>query len=185
MTTYHELSRHITGISKVRGRVLEHIWHRSMLLIASICRHAKRLHAHHTKVLQALKDSLRAEQIFLRTNEEAVEHYNHVLKPAELYKQEELGSALKEQETQLGMLRERKNALSRVKKTLESLVAEYSSKRHTQMADEERKALEEQVSMVTLGGLSSGMEKQQDRLRKAELALVNADLLVKMKRVKS
>ena len=185
MTTYHELSRHITGISKVRGRVLEHIWHRSMLLIASICRHAKRLHAHHTKVLQALKDSLRAEQIFLRTNEEAVEHYNHVLKPAELYKQEELGSALKEQETQLGMLRERKNALSRVKKTLESLVAEYSSKRHTQMADEERKALEEQVSMVTLGGLSSGMEKQQDRLRKAELALVNADLLVKMKRVKT
>ena len=92
---------------------------------------------------------------------------------------------MKEQETQLGMLRERKNALSRVKKTLESLVAEYSSKRHTQMADEERKALEEQVSMVTLGGLSSGMEKQQDRLRKAELALVNADLLVKIKRVKT
>ena len=53
------------------------------------------------------------------------------------------------------------------------------------MADAEKNALEAQISNVTMGSLSSAIEKQQDRLRKAELAAVNADLLAKMKQVQS
>jgi hypothetical protein len=179
MTTYHEITRHITEISRARSFVLEIIWHRSLLLIASICRHAKLMHLHHTKILNALENALKAEQDFLRKNEQAVEYYNHELKPAEMYQQEQLGATLKKQETELRMLRERKNALVRVKNTLESLVAEYTNRRHTKMKDAEKFALENHISIVTTGSLSSAMERQQDRLRKAELASASADLLVK------
>jgi hypothetical protein len=185
MMTYDELSRHISEISKVRQRVLEKIWHRAMLLVASICRHAKRMRMHHKKVLEALKSSLRLEQNFLKDNENSVNHYNHELRPEELFQQADLERQLNTQEVQLNMLRERKNALVRARKTLQNLVSEYTKRRHTEMADAEKNALEAQISNVTMGSLSSAIEKQQDRLRKAELAAVNADLLAKMKQVQS
>ena len=53
------------------------------------------------------------------------------------------------------------------------------------MEDAEKNALEAQISNVTFGSLSSAIEKQQDRLRQAELAAVHADLLAKMKQVQS
>ena len=185
MTCYQELSRHVSERSKVRGKVLEQIWHRAMLLVANICRHAKRMRMHHTKVLEALENTLKIEQNFLKENEQSVNHYNHELCPEELFQQEDLGEKLKDQETQLNMLKERKNALVRARKTLQSLVAEYTKRRHTEMEDAEKNALEAQISNVTFGSLSSAIEKQQDRLRQAELAAVHADLLAKMKQVQS
>ena len=183
MTCYHEVSRHVSEQSKVRGLVLEKIWHRAMSLIASICRHAKRMRMHHIKVVESLDHALSEEKNFLRKNENSTNHYNHTLTPDEIDEQENFGSKLRRQETELSMLKERKNALSRVRKTLQSLVSEYTKRRHTEMADAEKIALEEHISTVTLGSLSSAMERQQDRLRKAELAAVNADLLSSMQRV--
>ena len=128
---------------------------------------------HHKKVLEALKSSLRLEQNFLKDNENSVNHYNHELRPEELFQQADLERQLNTQEVQLNMLRERKNALVRARKTLQNLVSEYTKRRHTEMADAEKNALEAQISNVTMGSLSSAIEKQQDRLRKAELAAVN------------
>lgn len=183
MTSIHQLESTITGVSRRRGRILIAIWHRVMVLLEEICRHARAMQAYHQRVVRSLEDVLQKHYEYLRLNDEAGNRYQHELRLAEIDEPSKLSAMLAEKATELKLLQERKGALVRVKNTLKRLVGVYDRQRNSQWRDEERTALESQISTVTMGSLSSAMDKQQERLRKAELAAANSDLLAKMRRV--
>ncbi len=183
MTSIHQLVSTITGISRRRGRILIAIWRRAMILVDKLCHHAKVMQTHHQQVVRSLEEELQQHYEYLHLNDRAGNRYQHELRVTEIDQQSKLSTMLSETSTELKLLQERKNNLARVKKTLKRLIEVYDKKRHSHWRDEERSALESRISTVTMGSLSSAMDKQQERLRKAELAAANSDLLAKMCRV--
>ena len=183
MSSVHQLSRHIFGISKVKGEIFLSIWLRAMRLITEICRHAKRMRSHHIRVLESLEESLIRHREALHLNEVRINIFQHEKRPAEVLQQERLSILLSEKSTELQLLQERKSALMRMERALCKLFDAYKKRRHSMWQEEEQSALEDHLSTVTLGTLSTAMEKQKDRLRKAEISSASSELYAKVRQV--
>lgn len=182
MASMHQLTSSLSSISRTRGQLLVTVWHRAMVLVELMCKHANSMQTHHLQVIKSLEDLLDRHYEYLRANDMAGNRYMHELRTSELQQQNQISEQLGEKTMEIQLLKERSKTLSRMKNTLKRLVNVYKRQRSTAWHEEQRSALEEQISTVASGSLTTALDKQQERLQMAKLAETKADLLATMHR---